>query len=406
MSLEEMAHDPFEVSGPTEVRWRGSAHGLAEIEQVLARIWADPDLQAAAIGRDDRRVAARTSVLNLVVLAPRPELAERSAATVARMTGRHPSRTILVAEADPEGPSELVANIEVHCAMPRRDMPETWTELIYLRAGGEGGRHVASYVAPLLVHDLPVAMWWPGNAPLGASHANELLGLADRLVVDGASWSGNGLDRLARLAALAGRADLAVFDFALVRQARWREAIASVFDDRDLRPTLDRIETIDVLYSSHDPSRDPGLTNLVRPVYHVAWLASRLDMTVDRPLAAVVGDPRHAGGPDAVLREGGHAVEARLVPVDSSLPPGTTVAVRMGARSRHERLLANVTAEEDTVRVRIDVGGREIRDRRFRARRRTEIELLSEAVEWGGRDPVTEDALRKAGELVGQVDGR
>ena len=406
MSIEESVDEMLGITGATEVRWRGSAQGLAEIEKVLARIWSDPDLHAAAAGHEDRRVAARTSVLNLVVLAAQPELAERSAAIVARMSGRHPSRTILVAVTDPEGPSEIAADIEVQCAMPRRDVPETWTELIYLRAGGEGGRHVASYVAPLLVHDLPVTMWWPGDAPLGAAHADDLLGLADRLVVDGASWSGDGLDRLRELVRLAGREDLAVFDFALVRQARWREAIASVFDDPELRLTLDRIRTMTVRYASHDPSRDPAGTNLVRPVYHVAWLASRLDMAVDGPFASVAppagGTPCHR----ASLREGGHLVEARLEPVDSPLPAGTTVAVQIGATAGRRRLLADVTAEAETVRARVRVGDQEIRDRVFRARRRTEIELLSEAVEWGGRDPVTAGALQKAGELVGPVDGR
>ncbi len=405
MSIEESALEVPEITGPTDVRWRGTARGLAEIEQVLARIWSDPDFQAATGGHADRRVAARTSVLNLVVLAQRPELAERSAAIVARLSGRHPSRTIIVAVADPEGPSELAADIEVHCTMPRREAPETFTELIYLRAGGEGGRHVASYVAPLLVHDLPVTMWWPGDAALGAPHAHELLGLADRLVVDGASWSGNGLDRLRQLVALAERDDLAVFDFALVRQARWREAIASVFDDPELRATLDRIQTITVRYASHDPARDPIVTNLVRPAYHVAWLASRLDMAVEKPLAPSAGPSDGSGGFTALLREEGHRVEARLEPMDAPLPPGTTVAVQIGATARSGHLLADVTAEAETVRVRVRLGRSEVRDRVFRARRRTETELLSEAIEWSGRDTVTAGALRMAGQLAGVGDG-
>lgn len=402
MSLEEVAHDPFEVTGPTEVRWRGSAHSLAEIEQSLARIWSDPDVRAAGVGRDDRRVAARTSVLNLVVIASRPELAERSASTIARLSGRHPSRTIVVTVLDPEGPSELAADIEVHCSMPRLGLPETYSELIYLRATGEGSRHLASYVSPLLVHDLPVALWWPGDAPFGAEPAEAVLDLADRVVVDGASWSGSGMARLRRLARLLERPSLAVFDFALVRQARWREAIASVFDDPGLEPYLAGVESITVRYSSHEPVRGRPRTNAVRPVYHVAWLSSRLGMSVTSPLVPV--SPAHRpGGFRAELSQGDHVVNVRLEAVDSPLPDGTTVAVRLVADRGRNRLTADVTAEAEMVRVRVRVGRREVRDRAFRARRRTEIELLSEAIEWGGRDRVTADALRKAGELVATV---
>lgn len=399
MSLEDVAHDPFEVTGPTDVRWRGSAHSLAEIEQALARIWSDPDVRAAGVGRDDRRVAARTSVLNLVVLASRPELAERSASAVDRLSGRHPSRTIVVTVLDPEGPSELVADIEVRCSMPRPDLPETYSELIYLRATGEGSRHVASYVSPLLVHDLPVALWWPGDAPIGAEPAEALLDLADRVIVDGASWSGSGMVRLRRLAGLLDRPSLAVFDFALVRQARWREAIASVFDDPGLEPYLADVESITVRYSSHETARGRPRTNAVRPVYHVAWLASRLGMSVVSPLEPV-SPARRSVGFRAELDQGDHAVQVRLEAVDSPLPDGTTVAVRIVADGGRTPLTADVMAEAEMVRVRVRVGRRRVRDRAFRARRRTEIELLSEAVEWGGRDRVTADALRKAGELV------
>ena len=54
--------------------------------------------------------------------------------------------------------------------------------------------------------------------------------MANRLVIDGSSWSGDGLERLRELAVADGALPLAVSDFALVRQSRWREAIASAFD--------------------------------------------------------------------------------------------------------------------------------------------------------------------------------
>ena len=77
--------------------------------------------------------------MNLVVIARRPELAERCAATIQELTGRHPSRTIVIQSADPDGPSWLDARIEAHCVMPREDAPETCAETIHVTCGGEAG---------------------------------------------------------------------------------------------------------------------------------------------------------------------------------------------------------------------------------------------------------------------------
>ena len=42
-------------------------------------------------------------------------------------------------------------------------------------AGGETGRHLAAIVAPLLIHDLPVTTWWPGDVPLDSPMVEEVL---------------------------------------------------------------------------------------------------------------------------------------------------------------------------------------------------------------------------------------
>ena len=69
---------PVRLNEPV-LRWRSRAHSIEEIEQELTRIWAEPDLQTQVGGQPGRHVAARTSVMNLVVIARRPEVGERSA---------------------------------------------------------------------------------------------------------------------------------------------------------------------------------------------------------------------------------------------------------------------------------------------------------------------------------------
>ena len=190
------------IPGEPSMRWASTAHTIDDIEKELARIWAQPDLVVPGDDergeRGGRHIAARTSVMNLVVIARRPEIGERSAETISRLTGRHPSRTLIVLSADPDGPPWLDARIQAHCVLPRADAPETCSEQILLTAGGETGRHLSALVvAP--AHPRPAGHGLVAGraAARVASPRTTLLAMTDRLVVDGSSWTGDGLARLA-----------------------------------------------------------------------------------------------------------------------------------------------------------------------------------------------------------------
>ena len=406
---------PLKIGEPV-LRWSARAHSIAAIEHELARIWSAADLTTEVDGEPGRYVAARSSVMNLVVIARRPELAEHCAATIQALTGRHPSRTVIVGAADPDGPSWLDARVEAHCVLPREGSPETCAEMIHVTAGGEAGRHVAAIVTPLLIHDLPVTIWWPDEPALHLQPTREMLVAADRLVVDGSSWTGDGLDRIRELAVLAEDGRLAVTDFALVRQSRWREAIASIFDDPEFLPYLRSLRRIAVTYATRDETGTHGFTNLVKPVYHAAWLASRLGLHVVKPLAPVVGPAKSGSGRAvrstgavqtagrglaATLSDGRAEVSVLIRPVLSPMPAGTTLRVELLAERRGSELRADVTAEAETVHVRVWQDGVEALERRFRAPRLTEVDLLASAIEAGGRDPVATGALRAAAALAG-----
>jgi hypothetical protein len=412
--------------GGSTQRWTSRATTIDGIERELAKIWAMP--RPTADGEEERHVAARTSVLNLVVVARRPELGEHCAAIISGLTVRHPSRTLICSMTDPDGPGWLDARISAQCILPREGAAETCVETIYVTAGGDTGRHIAAIVEPLLVHDLPVTIWWPGEPPLGTQQANDLLENGDRLVVDGSSWSGDGLERLAQLDRLVDSGALCVFDFALVRQARWREAIASTFDLPEFLPFVHSIRRIAVTYGTHDETGQPGATNMVKPLYHVAWIASRLGMSVSRPLAPLGGGQPAADGPAArsaggagrsagagksagatplagrgyaaMLRHGSTEVAVVMRPVLSGMPSGTTLRVELLAERRGSELRVDVTAEAETVAVHAWQDGVEVLDRRFLAVRRTEMDLLAEAIESPGRDPVADGAIRMAARIA------
>ena len=408
----ELAEPP--QPGEPTMRWLSHASTIDDIEHELTRIWAQPNLMVGIEGeRPGRHVAARTSVMNLVVVARKPEMGERTAETIQRLTGRHPSRTLIVLSADPDGPPWLDARIQAHCVMPRADAPETCSELIFLTAGGETGQHLGALVTPLLIHDLPVTVWWPGEPPLASDSAAELLDSADRLVVDGSSWSGDGLLRLGQLAGVYDDFNrISIRDFALVRQSRWREAIASIFDVPEFMPYLQSVKRMSVAYATHDETGAPGTTNVIKPLYHVAWLASRLGMRVVSPLTPVEpkshpvklrpGEkaPFHRGLA-ARLRDRTSDVGVVIRPVASPMPAGTTLRVEILAERRGSELRADVTAEADAVHVHTWLDGVQAIDRTFKAPRRTDVDLLGEALEMSGRDHVAMETIHMAAAIAG-----
>jgi glucose-6-phosphate dehydrogenase assembly protein OpcA len=402
---------PEAAPGEPVLRWSSSATTIPAVQRELTRLWASRDLYTEVDGVKQRHIAARTSVMNLVVIATSPEVAERAAATIAHLAGRHPSRTLIVDPRDPDGPVSLRAQIEAHCVLPRADAPETCAEMIHLQAGGAAGRHLDAVITPLLIHDLPVTIWWPGEPPFETEPAQTILAMADRLVVDGSGWSADGLARLRQMAVAQAENGLFVSDFALVRQARWREAIASVFDMPDLLPYLRYMRRIAVTYASHDLAAAPGMTNVVKPVYHVAWLASRLGMTVRQPLAprpirrttVSAGSKGGAGWIHTALLQGPQAdVRVSLGPAESPLPAGTTLQVELLAERRGSELRAAITGDATSVTVRAWLDGLRVVDRDFLAPRRTDVDLLEEAIELGVRDPIATATIRFAATLVSE----
>lgn len=382
--------------GKPVLRWASRARTVDGVASELARIWGSISLTTPGDdGGSERRVAARSSVMNLVVIAGRGEVGERAAAIVEGLSGRHPSRTLIVSPADPDGPAWIDAQVQAHCVLPSDTSPETCSELVYLTCGGESGQHMFGLVSPLLIHDLPVTVWWPGEPHFESRSSEELLSMADRVLVDGSGWSGDGLQRLGTMCGLPKRYRVEVADFALLRQARWREAIASTFDRPALMPYLGHLDRIEVHYAAADGA--PGAANVVRPLYHVAWLAARLGMAVVAPVRAAT---QPWGGYEAVLRHGRRRVHVSLRPMESSAPRGTTLLVELHASRGRSQLWVEVTAYADGVVVQAELDGESMPERRFLAPRRRESDLLAATIDAAGSDAMSAEILAMASRLV------
>ncbi|HEX7491495.1 MAG TPA: glucose-6-phosphate dehydrogenase assembly protein OpcA [Candidatus Limnocylindrales bacterium] len=407
MAARPVAHSVPEIEGQLGKLWARAAIAREEAAKAQAALIAAQAEAAArasaalAAARETsdgggHHVAARTSVLNLVVVAGDQMTAANCATIITETASRHASRSLILSAVDPDGPPGLDARIEALSMATADGRAETGAETIHVTAHGETGAHLASIIVPLLVHDLPVALWWPADPPFGSRRADRLLPIADRLIVDGSAWSGDGLAILGHLATAVEERRVIVADWALLRQSRWREAIASVYDLPDLRAHLGAVRRICVDYAAAGTGAAAFDANVVRPLYHVAWLASRLGMTVTKPLSR-----ESEGRRVATLRQRDHEVEVVLQPADSKLGSGSTVRVEIDSRLRGAELVGIVSADDHKVEVSILDDGRERVRRSYAAPRLTDIDLLARAVEEGAADPIAVHALTTAARLLG-----
>lgn len=385
----------------SSLRWSSSATTVAEADALLAKLWASSEARrflvsdSPADATATEPIAVRTGVMNLAVVANGEERATHAASILATLP-RNPSRTLFIVPRDPEGPATFAARLEVFCAVtPRGDGTSACTELLWIDVGGPAAYHLASIVPPLSLHDLPTLLWW--DAPMSATESDirQLLRSVDRVIIDGAAQPGNGLSTIRTLFATAESAGVGLTDFALLRQARWRDSIASMFDEAAAAPFLSAINKITISYSKGRGSS--ATVNVVRPAYHVAWLASRLRASVKTPL--------HLNGDAGWLAElqdpYRHPITIELKPVDSTLGAGTTIAVLIDADRRGDHFSLEVRADSTSTRAVAKVNDEVVHERTFQAPRWTEANLLSESLEFGEVDPLSPAILRTMSSLIG-----
>ncbi len=287
------------VTAIDETYWGARAANIDALERELARLRR----AAVAHAKERGQALARASVLNLVVYAEREIHARRAARAVADLALRHPSRAIIVlGDRRRDG---VVASLQLHCHVPQSDGAQpVLYEQILAHVRGDFDERVASIVIPLLVPDLPVFLWWTGTPPSDGRHVDDLVTLADRLIVDSADFARADLTlpEVARLA----RLRVGVTDLNWARLTHWITGIRAGFavdmDGRDIHPS--------------------------QALLLLGWMASRLGW---RPVEALA--PSEAGGVlFKMARADNAAVMVRLRPrFERGLDAGDVSGVRIQA---------------------------------------------------------------------------
>jgi glucose-6-phosphate dehydrogenase assembly protein OpcA len=162
------------------------------------------------------------------------EWVEAAEDVLAGLAERHPSRTIVLFPQSGDGGIEGDVESE---GFPVSEGLTICTDTIRIRLHGTSAEHPASVVEPLLISDLPVFVRWRGVPPFGEQAFEELIDVADRLIVDSTEWPSLP-NPYARLAEIFDR--VAVSDIAWARTSRWRPMLATLW------PAIAGVERIKV----------------------------------------------------------------------------------------------------------------------------------------------------------------
>lgn len=383
--------------------WEERATTVPAIAAHLASLWSPP---AALDGAEPLITEkglphARASVLNLIVTVVDEAAADRVVRTLVDLGVRHPSRALVIVP-DPHGDgAPLDARISTHCHDAAGDADRICYEEVVLSVRGDAAAHLSGIVAPLLIHDLPTHVWWPGDPPFHDPVFDQLVEIADRVVVDSADFGDllSGLRRLANLRRKSG-----VGDLSWERLSWWQELTAQFFDAPRFRRYLPNLSRLHVRYASAPPGGRrsekldaddiaPGvLSPLSASLLYAGWIASRLGW---RRYETV--DPLGEGRLRLRLEGRYEMVDLLIEPVATAdVPPGELVSVRLGSLGETGAAEFIVDREGDLATVASNADGMTALLRRVTMEAITEAEVLSADLVLDRNERVYESALRAA----------
>ena len=366
----------------------------------LARLWTDQPNGADPTVTEKGLQHARASVLNLIVMVPDEVEAAQVVETMIGLGVRHPSRAIVLA-ADPAaaGPA-LSAGITAHCHRAADAGEPICYEVVVLTVRGEAAEHLAGVVAPLLIHDLPTHVWWPGDPPFADPIFDQLVEMSDRVVVDSNEFVDllHGLRRLTTLRRRSG-----VGDLGWRRLGWWQELTAEFFDAPRFRRYLPNLNRLSIRYAvpaakrrsrrrSFAGMQPRAASPLAGPVLFAGWIASRLAWR-----RKATSEPLRDGRLRLVLEGRYEMVDLLIEPVETdALAPGELVSVRLRAHGETGAAEFIIERSVDEAIVASNADGMTALLRRMPMEQPSESELLSADLVSHAHDPVYEAALRAA----------
>ena len=351
---------------------------LAEIESAMADLWG-PAAERQGGPDTENPAVTRVSLANLVVV----DLGEKPGAddgVIDTVVARHPCRAIVVRRAESRGRS-VAAEISAACHLPAPGMPQVCSEKIYLRAGSEGFDLIPGAVRPLLEADLPMILCWVGDPRKAIDLFHELVGQADRAVMDLP-------DPCDDLESVRQALDLRVNpfgrDLSWFGITRWREWSAQFFDAIGQEEALRHLRSVAIVARASRSGVPPRVS-----AWLAGWLAGQLGWK-GKTVAQVAPGRRIA----TFSAPSGEVTVTMTTEGHDDATPAHLASVSLSAKGDDGRDTEfHVIRSGDQVAVEVDAPGQKPLPRSVRSPEFTLADRISAALESARDDPPYRSAL-------------
>jgi glucose-6-phosphate dehydrogenase assembly protein OpcA len=366
---------------------------VKKILSELASMWS-----GEGEGADSRSSAGmtRACALNLIVYTTPSDDRGRLEELLDQVNQQHPGRTlILVAYRDTATP-RLEGYVSMRCRLLGSAGKQICGEEVCIEAGGPLVETAATAVAPLLVPDVPVFLWWKDIPHYEDKLFDRLAQMADRVVIDSAAFDQpyDDLLQLSRMIADRSRR-MHVSDLNWGRLTSWRTLLASFWDVPAYRPLLDEIDLVEISYRSPNDAPDEIAP---RALLMAGWLASRLGWEV------FAESSRNEGVVKFELRAGDRSI-AIVFEQDkiAGLTDGLVSSVVLSAGKGAARFSVGKRTDGTKLETEAQIGNERSVGRVLAYENRSEADQLSRELAFLSRDAIYEAAVSRAAQLIDAI---
>jgi glucose-6-phosphate dehydrogenase assembly protein OpcA len=365
------------------------------IERELTALW-----QQASQDEENGGVT-RASMFNLLVYVPSRAEARKLDEILTDITARRPCRAILIV-ADAEAPEELLtAEVTSRCTLPSASSKQVCCEQVTITAGGAQADEVPSAVAPLLLTDLPVYLWWYAIPRLADKALfRRLVDLSDRVVIDSANFRDQEAD-LASMATVLKDTPrwTALSDLNWARLTAWRALLAGFYDIHDYRPLLARLKQVTIRYAP--PTADSSLIP-TRALLLAGWLASRLRWSIQPGSAKRTNEST-----SFEISVDGRTFRLEFAHTRREIEPGHLALVTLESdEAQPVSFTVRRSADGQRIETSVTRGEQKSAQRILSYEGLSETELIGKELEILGHDRVYEQAVLAAGEMIKSLGGQ
>ena len=362
-----------------------------KIEKELASMWSGAS--EAENGTSSSGVT-RACALNLIVYTTPWDDRDLLEDLLSRVNEQHPGRTLILVAYRETAEARLEAYVSMRCRLVGAGGKQICGEQVTIEAGGPLVETAATAVAPLLVPDVPVYLWWKDIPHYEDKLFERLAQMADRIVIDSAAFD-HPYDDLLRLTKMIGDQSrpIRVSDLNWGRLTSWRTLLASFWDVPAYRPLLDVIDRVTVQYH---PPRDAPDESPPIALLLAGWLASRLGWEL-------VGNSPRANERtiECDLRAGDRVIVLALVRDETgdrndAMISSVTLLAEKGQAEFSVALRAGGTKLQTDARI----GTERSIGRVLGYEKRSEADRLSRELAFLSNDTVYEEALARTAQLV------